>query len=248
MTTAELPTIVYQPCSIIEKAPDPAAPCQELLPWEKYEQEERLEEQKRLRKTREAEENRLVEEKKGGIDSLVAKANEVATKISVGVSEGIEKMERGLRSELYAAQRNRFEKNIGIIQPDFPKEEVLWFEYTCYSLSGNVPVGGLLYISDNYVSFFHQLGDGVMKVMIPLISIVSIHHAVSLPLQNSEHPFLQQVLNQNVKFDGILIYTDDQKVHSFYDFRAVHDPITPIPEHAWNVLDHAWRKAKNFEI
>jgi len=246
MADPSVAQIIYQPCSIIEQPPEPAAPCQEMLPWEKYEQEQRLEEAKRNEKLREAQERSYIEAQKGGIDSIIAKASETATKISTGIGEGVEKMEQGIRETLYQAQRSRFVKDIGIIKPEVQAEpEILWFEYTCKVLNGNIPVPGLLYVSTNFISFYHELGNEILRFVLPLESIVAIHHAVTLELKNSEHPFLQQVLNQNVKFNSLLIYTNDQKVHSFFGFGVLHDPLADYTEHAWNVIDHAWRKAKN---
>lgn len=238
-TQQQIIELAYDPQTYNGSHPPELSPVSEMLPWDKAAADEKQSEEDRRKREKEAEDKKKEEEKKGGWSSLLGKASEAATKVATSVGDSVDKVSRDMREKIRASQEARFKANLSLSDG-----ENLLYEYACSTISAGVSVSGYLYVSSSYLSFYSLNGNSRMKFSIPLKTVVSIQHAYALPTKDGKAPFIQIVTNPNVKTDSFLIYTSDKKLHSFFKIGSVHDPVSSFYDHAFNVIDHAWRGAK----
>eukprot|EP01099_Mayorella_cantabrigiensis_P000050 TRINITY_DN102_c0_g1_i2.p1 TRINITY_DN102_c0_g1~~TRINITY_DN102_c0_g1_i2.p1 ORF type:complete len:247 (-),score=56.92 TRINITY_DN102_c0_g1_i2:89-829(-) len=228
--------IVYLPVDYQGPYPPALPACTDLLPWEEKQRQLQIKEDQRKRAEQEYLEKKQREQAKGTWATFLAKAEEAAFQVGQGLDSGVDKLKTDVELTIENSQRERFLK-----QTHFTAPERLWFEYCCSVISGGKAYSGYLYVTGNFLSFFCLTNNQRLQFQISFSTVMSIQRAVALPIRQPGPPFIQIILNPIVQTDAFLIYTADNKVHMFYKFRSYHDPISDLHDHAFNVIDHAWR-------
>eukprot|EP01105_Mastigella_eilhardi_P023757 TRINITY_DN6040_c0_g1_i1.p1 TRINITY_DN6040_c0_g1~~TRINITY_DN6040_c0_g1_i1.p1 ORF type:complete len:261 (+),score=81.60 TRINITY_DN6040_c0_g1_i1:40-783(+) len=232
---------VYTPAMYQLPAPPALPPSEDPLPAERQRQKE-MERKRKEADKQQSYNNKIRESKeKGGLFSSISSGLFQAAAAAEGfVDRTYDSVNNEVNTKTDEQSLVRFRK-LG-----YPVSEALILDFHCFCISGQFAAEGFMFVSTHYLTF-----DGTVKALysaskqdeslafaVPLTSIVSLHHGVSLrALEKGRPPQLQLTPDRTIA-DAILVYTKEGHVHQFWDFRNF---MVNWYGEAWTVLDHAWR-------
>ncbi|KAH3759959.1 hypothetical protein Pelo_8216 [Pelomyxa schiedti] len=232
---------VYVPAAYTPPAPAALAPVTNPLPAEITREKELARRQKAVEKQRKYEAQQAAQRSKGGFfNSLAASVIQGASTVEGFIDKAYDEVSTEIVTKTDEASLARFRK-LG-----YPITEALIMDFHCNVSTGACYAEGYLSISTHYLTFDGKIKalftaskqDESLAFAIPLASIVSIQPAVSLRALEKGRPPQLQINHDLALANSILVYTKENHVHQFFDFRNYF--LNWFSE-LWNVIDHAWR-------
>jgi len=163
-----------------------------------------------------------------GYTNPVEQSNEsIKTSISTFIERAFETTEKGVKdlgreidkSLKKTIHGTRYSDHFNSIF-QLPEEKVIG-EFLCKALTKDAIFKGNLLITPNYICFFCDRRDAIVKVVVPISKILLIQKAVAKESENPKLEPLPKVSPFNPaneeKFNLIQIFTSDRLVHQFYD-------------------------------
>jgi len=153
------------------------------------------------------------EPKKSSISAFIERAFESTEK---GVKDIGREIDKSLKKTINGTRYS--DKFNSIFQLS---EEKVIGEFLCKALTKDAIFSGNLLITPNYICFYCDRRDTIVKVIVPISKILLIQKAVAKESENPKSEPLPKVLPFNPanqeKFNLIQIFTSDRLVHQFYD-------------------------------